>query len=195
MGKAVTTTGQMATAVTTAGAARDETDKWGPVQSPRKCRADNAGNLHRSKQDKRLVKGGKAVGTRGETLDTVNRTANSANGRHSRLQRVGANEMPVRQDSMKRSLTLPLAGATSNGLDLGKQSIELPFHHTIALADTLFESDPVQHFDMPVAVTDKPGSLKLECGFRDTGSANAQHVGDQLLCHPQLVGRQAIETQ
>lgn len=110
MGKAVTTTGQMATAVTTAGAARDETDKWGPVQSPRKCRADNAGNLHRSKQDKRLVKGGKAVGTRGETLDTVNRTVDSANGRHSRLQRVGANEMPVRQDSMERSLTLPLAG-------------------------------------------------------------------------------------
>ena len=83
----------------------------------------------------------------------------------------------------------------SERLEVWKQAIELALDHGIAFADATLEAGAVEDFDGSVAVTDQSGGLQLQSGFSDPGPAHAQHVGNQLLGHAQLVGGQAVQAQ
>src|SRR5580765_5500865 len=76
-----------------------------------------------------------------------------------------------------------------------QQPIELFLHDRIALAGARLEATAIEHSDTSAAVLDQAGALQVAGSFRDTLAAYAQHVGDQLLRHDELISHQSVETQ
>jgi hypothetical protein len=71
-------------------------------------------------------------------------------------------------------------------------ALALATHDFVALAAARFEAAAIQHGDQAAAVAYEAGRLQLAGRLGDTFAADAEHVGDQLLRHPQLVGRQPV---
>ena len=76
-----------------------------------------------------------------------------------------------------------------------QQSIGFGLDHQVALAAEPFEARSIQNRDLASAVLDDALTLQFASRFRDAFAAHAQHVGDQLLGHVQVVAMQAIQRQ
>src|SRR5882762_5177133 len=76
-----------------------------------------------------------------------------------------------------------------------QEAIALFPDHGITLATQLFQPWPVQHRDLPADIADNTELVQFAGGFGDPFTAHAEHVGDELLGHGQLVGWQAIERE
>src|SRR3954465_9673494 len=68
-------------------------------------------------------------------------------------------------------------------------------HDFVALADLRFQLRAIEHGDLAAAVLDDALLLQLARGLRHALPGHAEHVGDQLLRHLQLVRGPAVETQ
>src|ERR1700719_680967 len=68
-----------------------------------------------------------------------------------------------------------------------QEAVALFLDHGVTLATQLFQFWPVQHRDLPAAVFDHAKLLQLAGGFGDAFTTHAEHVGDELLRHGQLV--------
>src|SRR3954470_20149142 len=68
-------------------------------------------------------------------------------------------------------------------------------HHFVALADFCFQPRAIEHGDFAPAVLDDALLLQLARGLRHALAAHAEHVGDQLLRHHQLVRGPAVQAQ
>ena len=73
------------------------------------------------------------------------------------------------------------------GRNVVQQAIGFPFDNFVAFTAQLLEFRPVKHSNMSTVVFDYALPLQLACGLGNPLPADAQHVGDQLLCHVQLV--------
>ena len=69
-----------------------------------------------------------------------------------------------------------------------QEAIAFFLHHRITLATQLFQLWPVEYRDLPTDVTDDTELVQLAGGFGDPFTAHAEHVGDELLGHGQVVG-------
>ena len=69
-----------------------------------------------------------------------------------------------------------------------QEAIAFLLDHGITLATQLFQLWPVQYRDLPTDVADNTELVQFTGGFGDPFSAHAEHVGDELLGHDQLVG-------
>jgi hypothetical protein len=64
-----------------------------------------------------------------------------------------------------------------------QQAIGFPFDHGITLARELLELGAVEHGDLPAVVLDYTEFLELAGGVGDAFTPDAEHVGDEFLCH------------
>jgi len=78
---------------------------------------------------------------------------------------------------------------------LWKQAVVLFLDHGVAFAGALLESGAINDRDVAALVADQSGLLQVAGGFSDALAAHAEHVGDQLLRHRQLIGIQPIQAQ
>src|ERR1700680_2294434 len=69
-----------------------------------------------------------------------------------------------------------------------QETIALFLNHGITLATQLFQPRPVQYRDLSTDVADNTELVQLAGGFGDAFTAHAEHIGDELLGHGQLVG-------
>jgi hypothetical protein len=69
-----------------------------------------------------------------------------------------------------------------------QEAIGFLSHHGITLATQLFQLGAVQYRDVPTRVADYAELVQLASGFGDAFTAHAEHVGDELLRHDQLIG-------
>jgi len=65
----------------------------------------------------------------------------------------------------------------------------------IALAHPRFQAGAVEHLDAAARVADQVGLLQLQRPFGHAFPAHAEHVGDQLLGHRELVARQPVQAE
>jgi len=77
---------------------------------------------------------------------------------------------------------------------LSQQPIELVFDHAVTFAHSLFEFLAVQDRDAAADVSDRSGILQSTGSNGNAFAANAQHVGNQLLGHDQLIGLHTVVT-
>src|SRR3990167_477829 len=81
------------------------------------------------------------------------------------------------------------------GNAIGQQAVVLFLDNLVALAGAPFQPRAIQHIDAPPGIADEPRTLQLEGRLRHAFAPHAQHVGDQLLRHHQLVALQAVQAQ
>src|SRR6185437_15137044 len=101
-------------------------------------------------------------------------------------------------DDFHRCVQTPrcaLPAARSGRLQIRKQAVVFLLHDRVALARALFDSLAIQHGDVSARIADEAGLLQLERAFGHAFTAHAEHVGDQLLGHHELVSLQPIEAE
>src|SRR6185503_9308913 len=76
-----------------------------------------------------------------------------------------------------------------------QKAVRFLFHDRVAFARELLELGSVEHRDLASAVTDDSGFLELSGCCGDAFAPNTEHVGYQLLRHPELVRPQPIQRQ
>ena len=62
----------------------------------------------------------------------------------------------------------------------------------IASARRLFQTAPAQHDEFAAPIFDEPGALQYACGGRNTHSAHAEHVCQELMRHMEVIGMGSI---
>jgi len=68
-----------------------------------------------------------------------------------------------------------------------EQAIRFSLNHRVTLARNLFQSWPVQDGDLAAVVLYQPKLLQFSCRIGDAFSPDAEHIGNQLLSHDQLI--------
>jgi hypothetical protein len=81
----------------------------------------------------------------------------------------------------------------SLGLTQARQkAVEFALDEAVAFACTCFEAGAVEHLDVAAAVMNQAFVVQLAGCFGNAFAAHAEHVGDQLLGHGQIVRGDAI---
>lgn len=76
-----------------------------------------------------------------------------------------------------------------------QETVELLLDHRITFAGPRFQAQAIEHLDAATTIFDQPSVLQIAGRLGHAFTAHAQHVGDQLLRHHQLVTDQAIQAQ
>ena len=80
-------------------------------------------------------------------------------------------------------------------MDLREQAIHLRLDHLVTFTDPRLQAGPIQYGYLAAAVLYQAGSLQVSRCLGDTLATHTQHIGNQFLCHGQLVRGQAVEAQ
>lgn len=59
----------------------------------------------------------------------------------------------------------------------------------------IFQANPVEYSNMPMAVADQARGLELQGGLGHAGAPHPEHVGNEFLRHRQLAGGQPVDAQ
>src|ERR1700694_3137960 len=104
-----------------------------------------------------------------------------------RLCRKDRQEIRVYAGRRMPRRALPLRG--------GKQPVVLLSYHAIALAHRPLQGFAVDDRDTAAGVVDDSRRLELAGRFGDAAARDAEHVGNELLRHQELVRLQTIEAE
>ena len=80
-----------------------------------------------------------------------------------------------------------------DGSGIAEQAMEFFLDHVVAFTNAGLQSRPVQCRDVTTAVAYQTSALQIPGGFRDAFAADAEHAGNQLLCHRQFIRGQSIK--
>jgi hypothetical protein len=73
-----------------------------------------------------------------------------------------------------------------------EETVVLVDHDLVTFADGPLQAFPVEYYDRAADVTDQSAFLQIVSCDRDALTSNPEHIGDQVVCHYQLVGLQLI---
>ena len=78
---------------------------------------------------------------------------------------------------------------------VSKEAVSFRFDDLVTLAAQFFQPGPIKNLNLAAAVTDDAEFLQLSGRFGDAFAPDSQHIGNQFLCHYQMIAAQAVERQ
>jgi hypothetical protein len=78
---------------------------------------------------------------------------------------------------------------------LRQQPVAFLLDHQVALAAQTFDFKAIEHRDLTAPVHDRAVILQLARSLCHALATHPKHIGDQLLCHAELVANQAVQRQ
>lgn len=76
--------------------------------------------------------------------------------------------------------------------EVGQKPVALPFDNGVALATATLQAPAVEHRDMARLISDQADSLQFQRSFGHAPTSDAQHVGDELVRHDQIIALQPV---